>query len=153
VAARADGAALFVTIDLASHRSIAIPKSAQLLLTVCSTSREFAFSRARIERPLQSILGIRSTIPARRSKSELRKSLGPGGLCQTGREASGLLAFGDAGQAQPPVEMLALCEVHRVVAGRSGAESGDGEIGYETLGDRTDLGCLGEQSGKSQCTG
>jgi hypothetical protein len=48
--------------------------------------------------------------------------------------------------------MLTLREVHRVVAGRSGAEPGDGKMGHETLGDRTDLGCLCEQPGKRQRT-
>jgi hypothetical protein len=38
-AARSDGAALFATFDLANHRSIAIPKSAQLLLIERSNER------------------------------------------------------------------------------------------------------------------
>ena len=38
-AARFDGAALFAAFDLANHRSIAIPKSAQLLLTERSNTR------------------------------------------------------------------------------------------------------------------
>jgi hypothetical protein len=38
-AARSDGAALFAAFDLANRRSIAIPKSAQLLLTERSNER------------------------------------------------------------------------------------------------------------------
>jgi hypothetical protein len=38
-AAWSDGAALFAAVDLANHRSIAIPKSAQILLTERSNER------------------------------------------------------------------------------------------------------------------
>jgi hypothetical protein len=34
--ARAEGAALFRAVDMENHRSIAIPKSAQILLTNCA---------------------------------------------------------------------------------------------------------------------
>src|SRR5215472_18064869 len=46
--------------------------------------------------------------------------------------------------------MLALREVVRVVTRSSGAEPGDSEIGYQTLGDGSDFGCVRGQSGKRQ---
>ena len=51
-AARSDGAALFAAFDLANHRSIAIPKSAQLLLI------ERSNERAKIEQRGLSLFGL-----------------------------------------------------------------------------------------------
>jgi hypothetical protein len=58
-AARSDGAALFAAFDLANHRSIAIPKSAQLLLI------ERSNERAKIE---QRRLGLFGLITGRRAR-------------------------------------------------------------------------------------
>ena len=62
-------------------------------------------------------------------------------------------ALGHSRQAQAPIEMLALRKVYRVVARRPGAEPGDGEIGHQTLADRTDFGGLCEQPDKRQRSG
>jgi hypothetical protein len=74
------------------------------------------------------------------------------GLLRLRRDLS-VSVLRDPRQAQPAIEMLALREVHGVVARCPGAEPGDGEIGHQTLGDRTDFGCLREQPGERQRAG
>jgi hypothetical protein len=74
------------------------------------------------------------------------------GLLRLRRDLS-VSALRHSRQAHPPLHMLALREVHRLVARRPSAEPGDGEIGHQTLGDRTDFGCLREQPGKRQRAG
>ena len=63
------------------------------------------------------------------------------------------LALRDPRQTQTSIEVLALRQIHRVVAYRFGAVFGDGEIGRESPGDGADLGGLREQPGKRQRTG